>query len=33
MFWGLLGVLLIPAKIVFAGWVAYLIYSYLIGLL
>ena len=33
MFWGLLGVLLIPAKIVFAVWVAYLIYSCLIGLL
>ena len=33
MFWGLLGVLLIPAKIVFAVWIAYVIYGYLIGLL
>jgi len=32
MFWGLLGVLLIPAKIVFAIWIAYMIYSYLLGL-
>ncbi len=33
MFWGLLGVLLIPAKLVLAFWVAYMIYSYLLGLL
>jgi hypothetical protein len=33
MFWGLLGVLLIPAKIVFAVWIAYIIYSYLLGLI
>ncbi len=33
MFWGLLGVLLIPAKIALACWIAYMIYSYLIGLL
>jgi len=33
MFWGLLGVLLIPAKIALAVWIAYMIYSYLIGLL
>ena len=33
MFWGLLGVLLIPAKIALAVWIAYILYGYLMGLL